>query len=401
MERYDVIVIGAGISGLSLAHYCRGAGLETLVLERSERVGGCFHSHTFTGDAAGFWAELGAHTCYNSYGNLIAIIERCHLMDSLLPRAKVSFRLLIDSQIKSIPSQLSFPELITSAWRLFTLEKRGESVASYYSRIVGKRNFERVFAPAFNAVISQRANDVPADMLFKKRPRRKDVLKSFTLAGGLQTITDTIAGQPGITIVTGVDVTGIAADGDSYRLTTADGKTYETTILALAVPPPEAARLTGGCAPELSQLLGRIGCETIETVGVALPKEALQIPPLAGIIAVDDLFYSAVSRDTVPHESLRGFSFHFKAGRVDLEEKLRRIGEVLGVERETLRHVVTRENRLPSPLVGHEEITAGIDRLTAGTRLLVTGNYFAGMAVEDCVSRSRSEFERLKAMDQR
>ena len=185
MNRYDTIIIGAGISGLSLAHYCVGAGMKTLVIEKSERTGGCFHSHRFGGDAAGFWLELGAHTCYNSYGNLLAIMEENQLLQRLVRREKVSFRMLVDSGIRSIPSQLNFLELLLSAPRIFTTGKSGESVASYYSRIVGRKNYERVFGPAFNAILSQRADDFPAGMLFNKRPRRKEILKSFTLEGGL------------------------------------------------------------------------------------------------------------------------------------------------------------------------------------------------------------------------
>jgi phytoene dehydrogenase-like protein len=45
MDKYDIIIVGAGISGLSLAHYCAGQGLKTLMIEKSERVGGTFHSH--------------------------------------------------------------------------------------------------------------------------------------------------------------------------------------------------------------------------------------------------------------------------------------------------------------------------------------------------------------------
>lgn len=398
MESYDIIIVGAGISGLSLAHCCAGAGMKTLVIEKSGRIGGCFHSHAFAGDAAGFWLELGAHTCYNSYGNLIAILEDCRLLDRLLPREKVPFRMLVEGEIRSIPSQLSFPELFASAWRLFTLEKRGESVASYYSRIVGRKNYERVFAPAFNAVISQPAGDFPADMLFKRRPRRKDVMKSFTLAGGLQTITDTIAARPGVELLTGRSVGALSFEGGAYRLSTDDGASFEARSLALATPPPDAAAILRDIQPELSALLGRIRVETIETVGVALRKEELSLPPLAGIIAVDDVFYSAVSRDTVPHGTHRGFSFHFRAGVAGPEEKLRRIAEVLGVKREALRQVIERESRLPAPVVGHEELTAGIDRIIAGKPLLLTGNYFGGLAVEDCVARSRSEFTRLKSL---
>src|SRR3990172_11015093 len=200
MKKYDVIVIGAGISGMSLAHYCARAGLQVLVLEKGERAGGCIHSHRVDGDS-GFWLELGAHTCYNSYGNLLKIMEDCGIVDRIVKREKVGFKMLADNKISSIPSRLNIVELLLSIPHLFTLKKTGRSIKSYYSRVVGKSNYERVFGHAFDAVISQKADDFPAEMLFKKRPRRKDILKSFTLAGGLQTIIDSIESRPGIEVI--------------------------------------------------------------------------------------------------------------------------------------------------------------------------------------------------------
>lgn len=395
MIKYDLIVIGAGISGLSLASYATSAGLNTLVLEKSGRAGGCFHSHRFEGPADGFWVELGAHTCYNSYGGLIGLMEKYDLMKNILGREKVSFKMLVGNEIKSIASQLSFVELFSSAWQIFTLKKEGESVASYYGRIVGAKNYERVFAPAFNAVISQRANDFPADMLFNKRPRRKDVIKSYTMKGGLSSITDTLSAIPGLTVVTNADITRLARNGEGFVVELADGRGFESARLTVAVPPPEASRLTAEIDPAVSGTLGRIPVEVIETVGVAVAKDKLKVPPVAGIIASNDNFYSAVSRDTVPHPSYRGFAFHFKAGKVPLEGKLKRIAEVLQVRTDELQQVVERESRLPSPVVGHHAITADIDRALAGSKLYVTGNYFAGMAIEDCIVRSKKEFERL------
>ena len=397
MKQYDAIVIGAGISGLSLASYTAAAGLGTLVIEKSERVGGCFHSHRFEREAAGFWLELGAHTCYNSYGGLIGLLERYGLMESMLAREKVSFKMLVDNELRSITSQLSFPELIASAWRLFTLKKQGESVASYYGRIVGRGNYQRVFAPAFNAVLSQRANDFPADMLFNKRPRRKDVLKSFTLKGGLESVIDALAADAGLGLVTSAEISRIARNGQGFVVELSDGRSFQGSRLALATPPPEASRLSEQIAPELCRALAGIQMETIETVGVAVPKQLLQLPPLAGIIPSDDDFYSAVSRDSVPHDSYRGFSFHFKSGRLPLDAKLQRIAQVLRVRPEELQQVVQRESSLPSPVVGHGALTAEIDRSLAATKLFLTGNYFAGMAIEDCIVRSGKEFARLSA----
>ena len=395
MKQYDTIVIGAGISGLSLASYAAAAGLSTLVLEKSGRIGGCFHSHRFQLEAAGFWLELGAHTCYNSYGGLIGLMEQYGLMGSILAREKVSFKMLVDNDVRTITSQLCYPELLASAWRLFTLKKEGESVASYYGRIVGRGNYQRVFAPAFNAVLSQRADDFPADMLFNKRPRRKDVIKSFTLQGGLESVIDAISAAPGLNLVTSAEISRIAKSGERFVVELSDGRSFESGRLALAAPPPEGSRLLEEIAPELSRALARIRVETIETVGVAVLKEKLRLPPLAGVIPVNGDFYSAVSRDCVPHVAYRGFSFHFKSGRLPLAGKLERIAEVLRVRQEELEQVVQRESRLPSPVVGHGALTAEIDRCIAPAKLFVTGNYFAGMAVEDCIVRSRKEFARL------
>ena len=45
MADYDLLIIGAGISGLSMAHYAAGAGWNALVLERERQPGGCLCSH--------------------------------------------------------------------------------------------------------------------------------------------------------------------------------------------------------------------------------------------------------------------------------------------------------------------------------------------------------------------
>ncbi|HET6515327.1 MAG TPA: FAD-dependent oxidoreductase [Thermodesulfovibrionales bacterium] len=396
MEKCDLIIIGAGISGLSLAHYAARAGLKTLVLEKAEEAGGCLSSHRFEGAASGFWLELGAHTCYNSYGNLLGIMEDCKILDRIIRREKAGFKMLVDNEIRSIPSQIGFLELLLSAPRILTLKKEGLSIESYYSKIVGRRNFERVFGPAFNAVLSQKADDFPAEMLFKKRPRRKDILKSFTLKGGIRTITDSIISQQKFVLEKGVDVQGVTFDGHVFGVMTADGKQYESQGLALATPPHVAAKLLQSSFPDVSSHLAQIKIESVDTVGVVVKKRVLSVGPLAGIIAVHDSFYSAVSRDTVPHEHCRGFSFHFKAGRLDHDAKIKRIAEVLRIGNAEIEGVVTKENLVPSLSVGHDRLTEDTDRFIAGKRLFLTGNYFNGLAIEDCVSRSLSEFTRLK-----
>jgi oxygen-dependent protoporphyrinogen oxidase len=394
MPTYEVIIIGAGISGLSFAHYCGREGMSTLIIEKDSNIGGTIDSHVFEA-ADGFWLELGAHTCYNSYRNLIGLVENCNIAGQLMDREKVPFKMLVGSRIKSIPFQLNLLELLLSAPRLFTLRPEGQSVESYYSRIVGCTNFERVIGPAINAVLSQKANDFPADMIFKKRLRRKDIIKKLTLTGGLRTITDAVALQKNIDIIKGKKVRSVTAKGHSFEIATDDALYYADT-LALATPASAAAQLLQESFPGVSAKLSQIKVEAVESVGIAIDKELISIAPVAGLIPSSDSFYSVVTRDTVRHCKYRGFTFHFKPGLVSREAKLNRIAEVLGVKLEQLEHVVEKMNFIPSLKVGHNILAGAIEKSIAGSRLFLTGNYFDGMALEDCVTRSLKEFLRLK-----
>jgi len=395
MNTYDMIIVGAGVSGLSMAHYCVKQGLKTLLLEQTDRMGGALHSHRVGGDSGDFWIELGAHSCFNSYGNLLGILEDCRLLDQVIKKQTTAFKLLVGGQLKSIPGQLNYLELLTSLPRLFTRKKAGQSVASYYSAIAGRGNYRQIFGPAFNAVICQPADDFPADLLFRVKPRRKEVIRSFTLPGGLQTIADTMASRPGLTCLPGQEARAVSREGDVFLLVTAAGQQYAGEYLTLATPVSSASPLLADLLPEVAGLLAKIQTAKVESLGVIVPKTALRLPPLAGVIAVDDDFFSAVSRDTVQHPNYRGFTFHFKPGRCADEAKLDTICRVLGVHPQELAAVYQKDNYLPALAVGHTRLIDGLDKRLQGQRLALTGNYFSGVSIEECVSRSRLEFSRL------
>ncbi|CDH44507.1 protoporphyrinogen/coproporphyrinogen oxidase [Candidatus Contendibacter odensensis] len=397
MADCDLLIIGAGISGLSMAHYAASAGLKTRVLESEQRAGGCLHSHHFGGALDDFWLELGAHSSFNSYGNLLAILERLQLLNRLQRRARVGFRLFADGKVRSIPSQLYFPELLLAPFRFIGAKKAGRSVADYFGPIVGSRNYAAVFEPAFSAVICQPAGDFPADGLFRSRPRRKDIPRSFTLSGGLQTIADSLSQQPGIVVELGQTVREIRRTSKDFTVHT-DGGEYTARALCLATPVAVAAELLRAEFPNLADSLVRIQTARVETVGVAAPAEALKLPPLAGLIGRNEAFYSAVSRDTVPDPAYRGFTFHFRPGVLDEAGKWARIGAVLGLPRPAFspEHTVMKMNQLPALRVGHHAVIRAVDHALAGNRLALTGNYFTGVAIEDCVTRSLDEFARLQ-----
>ncbi|TLU88424.1 MAG: FAD-dependent oxidoreductase [Chlorobium sp.] len=395
MMQNDVVVVGGGISGLSLAYYSVKAGMKTTLIEKDDSTGGSFSSPRHRVGGREFWLELGAHTCYSSYKNLLDIVEGCGLIDAITPRAKVPFSLYKDGEVKSLVSSLNIAELLLSAPKIFSLKKSGLSVKDYYSKIVGHKNYNEIISHFFNAVPSQVTDDFPADLMFKSREKRKDVLKNYTFAEGLQSIAKAISASRGLNVFTSREVVSIQEENGKYIVITSDGTTYASKVLALAVPSSVASRLLGTVKPAIAEHLGLLGAATVDSVGVVIRKENLDLKPVAALISPNDLFFSAVSLDTVPHDNFRGFAFHFRPG-FDHNTKMTRICEVLRIAPSKIEKTFTRINTVPSLCLGHHEWLEKTDTLLKGQKnLLLTGNYFGGMAIEDCVSRSKSEFSRV------
>jgi UDP-galactopyranose mutase len=397
----DVLVVGGGVSGLGFAWKAARAGKKVVVLEREGRVGGCLHSPR---RPDGYWFEMGAHTAYNSYGAMLDIVVGTGIADKVKERgpARGHFGLLRGGEYlwltpPKILMQLNWLEAAVHFPLNFLRKKQGETVYSYYSKLLGRRNYDRIFSPFFAAVPSQKADGFPvegAGSLFKKRPRRSEFVRSFGLDGGLQTVCDAAAVAPGVTVEKGVRVTGVAQAVGGFVATAEDGRTWEAPIAAVAATADQAGAILRGDFPEVASAIARVKTVVVESVGVVLPRERCWMPECAFVVPVDDVFHSCVTRDPFPDPRLRGFAFHFKAG-LSREDRLRRVAEVLRVPVAELGEVVEQRLVLPSPALGHDGVVAEIDRCLAGRQLAVTGNYFAGLAIEDCVLRSNAEWARI------
>jgi hypothetical protein len=128
---------------------------------------------------------------------------------------------------------------------------------------------------------------------------------------------------------------------------------------------------------------------------VVLAADATQLMPVAGLIGDDDDFWSVVTRDPVPHAAYRGFTFHFRPGRLNRKEKIERAAAVLGVPKAAFVHVAEAVNRLPAPGVEHPRRVADVDALLAREPLALVGNYLNGLSIGDCAERAARETDRL------
>ena len=142
---YDCIVIGGGISGITFAHKLHQRGENVLLLEKEQRLGGQVQTHV-SSYAPHFWAELGAHTCYNSYTRLLSMVTDLHIEQYVRPVEGYKYMLYADGKISNPMSKVSVPSLLMHGPRIFFTSKSGKTVRDYFRPIVGSGNYDRLFS---------------------------------------------------------------------------------------------------------------------------------------------------------------------------------------------------------------------------------------------------------------
>lgn len=393
---YDCIVVGGGISGITFAHYLKKEGKTVLVLEKNENPGGQLQTEHLSSQPD-YWYELGSHTCYNSYTNLLSIVKEIGKTDLIEPLAKHSFVLYTSDRIKSIGSEISKLSCLFHFPRYFFSDKTGKTTREYFRPIVGASNYDRVMTNAFKAVICQPADDYPAEIFLKKRKdREKEISRRFTFKGGLSSLINAAIEKDNMEVNTQSKVTGVKKEGGIFQITTGNGQIFKAQNIALAANPKISSDLLQGIEPELADLLSSIPIFESESVNITLAKDKINLKQIAGIISLSDEFLSAVSRDLVEDDKYRSFTFHFEKGKETEAEKLELICKVLCISALDILEIKSMEHSLPAMRIQHLHMDEQVQAVRKDRNIYMLGNYYYGLSLEDCVNRSKDEFERFK-----
>lgn len=388
---YDCIIIGAGISGLSFAHYLTKKNQDILILEKSKKVGGQIETQQLAN--SNFWYELGSHTCYNSYFHLLSIIKDLEFESHIQETNKVSYVIYAEQKIKSVFSQIKLLNIATHFPRFFFSKRTNKTVKEYFSPIVGKSNYTPLFSNLFRAVICQKADNYPAEMFLKKRNTRlKDFPKKYTFNNGLQSILQEVIEKNKIAINYDCNVNSITTENGIITLHCKSGN-YKTRNIAIATDVQTASKLTKDINGTISERLSDLELSESETIAIVVKKEDLALKTIAGIIPLENNFMSVVSRDYVNDDTYREMTFHFEKRGKTLDEKIDIACSVLNLDKNKIINTTTVDHILPALKIKDVTLVNNVDTYTTNNTYML-GNYYYGLSLEDCVYRSYNEYKR-------
>lgn len=175
-DRRDVIVIGAGISGLACAYRLKRLGADVLLLESSARVGGVIQ----TDRVDGFLVERGPNSSQGTE-ELLALIEELGIMDRVAEGdPKAPAYVYFGGELHAVPSSgAAFlrSKLLSLGGKLRILREpfvpaRGsdeeESIASFARRRIGREAAERMVAPFVSGIYAGDAEKLSVQAAFPR-----------------------------------------------------------------------------------------------------------------------------------------------------------------------------------------------------------------------------------------
>jgi len=431
----DVLVLGAGISGLTTAFLLARQGLKVTVLEAAPRVGGAVETL-----AEGPWRfEMGPNTVLEGNADVTALIAACGLAEEKLtaPAAAKKRYLWKGGRLHALPGGLggflgtplfslgAKLRLLKEPWIGRPADGREETIAEFVRRRLGTEFLDYAVGPFVSGVYAgdperlsvrwavariyalERDHGSLIRGALAKRKGPAPAGGMITFPDGLTALPRRLAQEIG-DVRTGVFCRRVTRTGDGYAVETeseAGSASFTAKRIVVAVPADVAARLLDDLTEGASRLFAEIPYAPIAIVSlgvrradVAHPLDGFGFlaPRKEGLNILGCLFTSTLFPGRAPegHASLAAFV----GGRTNPEITTRdddaiqatvraELGRALGLSGEPVFHHVRRWPRaIPQYELGHGrfmERAEEIERQNPGLR--ISGNFLRGISVPDCI----------------
>ncbi len=449
-----VVVVGAGISGLTAAFWLKQSGVTVTVLEQDAVPGGTMR----TRQEGGWLIETGPNSALETtpvFGEMFDLLgiagERQYASESSNNRY-----ILRNGTLHPLP--MSPPAFLRS--RLWTTRgklrliaepfigraTREETIAEFVERRLGREFLDYAINPFVAGVFAGSPEHLSVRAAFPKlyaleekygglikgmikgaRERKqraevaKDRAKMFAFKNGMQTFPDAIARSLGMAVQCGCTVQRIARVPDgTFRVgCTLSGKTseLEADAVVLSTPAYAAAPILHPLAPGLADQLAAIYYPPVAEVYFGFREE--QCPrPLDGfgyLIPAKEqrnilgtIWSSAIFPGRAPagHIALTSFVGGSRQPELLAQDDagllstvLAELRSLMGVRGDPVCSRVIRWNRaIPQYNLGYHVVVEAMEDLEREVPgLYLCGNYRGGIAVGDCVKNGKAAAGRIAA----
>lgn len=427
----DVIVVGAGISGLSAAFWLARGGRRVTVLEAGPRVGGSITSAT----VGGYRFELGPNTVLANHPSVDELIAAAGLAGRRLearPEAKRRY-LWKGGRLLALPGgpggAITTP-LLSLGGKLRVLlepflrprrEAGDESIADFVRRRLGGEMLDWAVGPFVSGVYAGDAERLAVRWATAKIHRlevehgslirgalakRKGPAPSgamFSFADGLGELPETLAAAIG-DVRTDQPVRRVVREGNRLRVDTA-GQSFVAPQVILAVPADVVAALLDEATAGRSRPFAELPYAAVAVVCLGVRREQVShplggfgflAPRKADLRLLGCLFPSEFFRGRAPAGGLALTAI--AGGRTDPEvvawddQRLlalvrEELGRAIGLSGDPETVLIRRWPRaIPQYELGHGrfvELAGALEAALPG--LHIAGNVVGGVSVADCV----------------
>lgn len=324
MRRKRVVIVGGGISGLTVAYRLQDLGREEgippeiTLLEASPRFGGVIQTEF----RDGFLLEHGADAFLSEKPWAVRLAKRLEIGNQLietrngmrrsfilhqgrLKEVPEGFYLLAPNQIRTLFQMpfLSLPGKLRMACELFIpkdADSMDESVGSFVRRRFGEEALHRIAQPMIGGIYTADPDQLSLKATFpvfremiaahgsilravghKKKQMAKETDSAsgpryslfLSFSEGMETLVKTlIAKLSGVSLRSQAPVTKVTY-GHNWEIEIGGRETLECEVLCLAIPAYRSAELLQSLATDIAQGLEEIPYGSVATVNLAYKRE--------------------------------------------------------------------------------------------------------------------------------
>ncbi len=451
----DVLVVGAGVSGLATAFGLARRGLAVQVLDAAARPGGVIA--TVRRDGALY--ETGPNSALDTTPLIGELLTAAGIAAERENASEVSNTRFVVKRGAPVPLPMSpgaflatplFSPLAKARLALEPFLRRQpageeETIAHFVRRRLGREFLDYAIEPFVAGIyagdperlsvpaafpklhaLEQKYGSLIVGAVLGARERRKraetakNTAKSFSFRGGMQTLTDALARDVGRVEVGARALALARGDDGAFAVTFEQGganRVSRARAVVLAVPAHEAARLAYPLAPEATVALQAIEYPAVTVVASAYRREDVDhrldgfgflAPRVEGRAVLGTLFSSSMFGGRAPEGQV--LLTNFVGGRrnpelavADDETILAKVAAehrtLLGARAPALWHAVTRWPRaIPQYELGHLARVAKVaeaEKAVPGLRFCA--NWRGGVSVGDCIANAHATADSLAA----